>query len=63
VPAGTDVALPLATRLDATVGEERIVGLFCDRPVDLEPIRQGLEAGVGPVPEGCKVTRWNFVKR
>jgi hypothetical protein len=64
VPAGRDVALPLATRLDATVGEERVMGLFCDRPVELEPLRAGLEAGAGDaVPEGCKVTRWRFVKR
>jgi hypothetical protein len=58
------VALPLATRLDATVGEERVMGLFCDRPVELEPLRAGLEAGAGEaIPEGCKVTRWHFVKR
>lgn len=64
VAAGRDVALPLATRLDATVGEERVVGLFCDRPVELEPLRAGLEAGAGDaIPEGCKVTRWRFVKR
>jgi len=64
VPAGRDVPLPLATRLDATVGEERVVGLFCDHPAELEPLRAGLEAGAGDaVPEGCQVTRWSFVKR
>ncbi|HSN89735.1 MAG TPA: DUF4384 domain-containing protein, partial [Anaeromyxobacteraceae bacterium] len=64
VPAGTDVALPLATRLDATSGEERVVGLFCDRPVALEPLRARLEAGAAvEPPAGCEVTRWRFVKR
>ncbi len=64
VAAGTGAPLPLATRLDGTVGEERVLGVFCDRPVELEPLRAGLEAGGGgAIPEGCKVTRWRFVKR
>ncbi|HEY6907941.1 MAG TPA: zf-HC2 domain-containing protein [Myxococcales bacterium] len=63
VSRGSDLALPLGTRLDATVGEERIVGLFCAAPVDLEPLRAALERGGSAVPEGCQVTRWSFVKR
>jgi putative zinc finger protein len=64
VAAGVDVPLPLSTRLDATVGEEHVVGLLCDRPVELEPVRAALEtAAPGAIPEGCKVTRWGFVKR
>lgn len=63
VSAGSDLALPLGTRLDATVGEERIVGLFCASPVELEPLRAALERGGSAVPEGCQVTRWSFVKR
>jgi putative zinc finger protein len=63
VSAGSDVALPLGTRLDASVGEEQIVGLFCAAAVDLEPLRAGLEKGATAVPEGCQVTRWTFVKR
>ncbi len=64
VNPGTDVALPLATRLDATVGEERVFGLFCDRPVELEPVRAKLAAvASGFVPPGCRVTRWSFEKR
>jgi anti-sigma factor RsiW len=64
VSAGRDMPLPLATRLDSTAGEERVIGLFCDRPVELEPLRLELEAGAsGGIPEGCRVTRWNFVKR
>lgn len=64
VEAGADVPLPLATRLDATVGEERVLGLFCDRPVDLEPLRAAMErSGDAPAPPGCLVARWTFVKR
>lgn len=63
VSAGSDVALPLGTRLDATVGAERIVGLFCASPVELEPLRAALARGGNAVPEGCQVTRWSFVKR
>jgi hypothetical protein len=64
VAAGVDVPLPIATRLDATVGEEHVVGLLCDRPVELEPVRAALEAGAaGAIPDGCQVTRWRFVKR
>jgi hypothetical protein len=64
VSAGSDVPLPMATRLDGLVGEEHVVGLFCDHPVELEPVRAGLEAGAGDaIPTGCKVTRWRFEKR
>jgi len=63
VEPGAEVALPLGTRLDATVGEERIVGLFCSSPLELEPLRVQLERGISLAPDGCQVTRWSFVKR
>jgi hypothetical protein len=64
VAAGNDVPLPTATRLDALGGEEHVIGLFCDHPVELEPVRAGLEAAEGgAIPPGCKVTRWSFEKR
>src|SRR2546426_3511685 len=63
VQAGNDVALPLGTRLDATAGEEQILGLFCASPVELEPLRLQLERGGPEIPDGCQVTRWSFVKR
>jgi len=63
VQAGRDVALPLGTRLDETVGEERIVGLFCTSAVELEPLRLQLERGGPSIPDGCQVTQWSFVKR
>jgi hypothetical protein len=65
VPAGTDVPLPLGTRLDATTGEERLLGLFCASAVELEPIREALERGreAASLPADCQGVRWGFVKR
>jgi len=63
VQAGNDVALPLGTRLDATVGDEQVLGLFCASPIELEPLRLQLERGGPAIPDGCQVTRWSFVKR
>jgi hypothetical protein len=63
VQAGRDVALPQGTRLDETVGEEQVIGLFCSSSVELEPLRQQLERGAPSIPDGCQVTRWSFVKR
>jgi hypothetical protein len=70
VDAGADLPLPLATRLDGTVGREEIVGLFCREAVALEPVRARLEsarsdaaATASEVAPGCQVTRWAFEKR
>ena len=65
VAAGPEVALPLGTRLDDTLGEEQLLGLFCTSPVPLEPVRRALEesAGAAPLPAGCQGVRWSFVKR
>jgi hypothetical protein len=65
VPAGNEVPLPIGTRLDATTGEERLLGLFCASPVELEPIRQALERGHDgtSLPADCQGLRWSFVKR
>jgi hypothetical protein len=67
VEAGADVPLPLATRLDGTIGREQVVGLFCDHPAAIEPVRAALERGQGAhgpaAPAGCQVTRWSFEKR
>jgi hypothetical protein len=63
LPAGEDMPLPLGTQLDETVGEERVVGLFCSSPVELEPLRARLEAGNAAFPHECQVTQWTFVKR
>jgi len=65
VPAGTEVPLPLGTRLDETTGEERLLGLFCTTPVELEPIRLALQQAQdgAPLPTDCQGLRWSFVKR
>jgi hypothetical protein len=75
VASGAEVALPLATKLDATVGEERLFALYCERPVELEPLRAALEGAgrleagaapggqAAPAPAGCQVTGWRFEKR
>ena len=63
VAASKDVALPTATRLDGSVGEEEIVGVFCALQLDVEPLRAALEKGSLSAPDGCEVTRWSFVKR
>ena len=63
IPQGTDVALPIATRLDETVGEERIVALFCSQAIELQPVRDGLARGEAAFPAGCEVVRWSFDKR
>jgi len=65
VPAGTEVPLPLGTRLDATTGEERLLGIFCGSAVELEPIRVAFERGqdAAPLPGDCQGLRWSFVKR
>jgi hypothetical protein len=63
VRAGEDVPLPVATRLDETTGEETVVGVFCAKPFDAEPMRTALEKGASLDSFGCRVTRWSFVKR
>jgi hypothetical protein len=63
VAAGAEVLLPLGMRLDGTLGEERIMALFCTSAVELEPVRAALEGGNEHVPVGCQVARWSFVKR
>jgi hypothetical protein len=56
VEPAVDRALPSSTVLDATLGQETVYALFCKRPVELEPIRAGLEAtGRAPLVEGCEV--------
>ena len=65
VGAGSEVPLPLGTRLDSTTGEEQILGLFCSAPVELEPIRLALQQQRGALvlPPSCQGLRWSFVKR
>ena len=65
IAAGTEVPLPIGTRLDASTGEERLLALFCNSPVELEPVRLALEQAqdAAPLPPDCQGLRWSFVKR
>ena len=51
-PAGHDVVLPRRTVLDDITGHERAVALFCEHPIDIEPVRRAWQAssGVGEPP-------------
>jgi hypothetical protein len=65
VPAGREVGLPASTILDATLGQERIVGLFCNQAVELEPVRLALQAQPAtlPPPSGCQAEVFTWNKR
>jgi hypothetical protein len=56
VAAGHDVALDFSIKLDGQPGSEQIHGLFCQRPVPLEPLRAALQATgkLPPLPH-CRV--------
>lgn len=59
VPAGRDVQLPIATRLDDSLGPERLAAVFCDRPVALAELTAAVD---GAPPEGCTVDRVDLEK-
>jgi hypothetical protein len=56
VQPGQDVALDFGVELDAELGVERVLALFCDDAITLEPVRAALQA-TGHLPElaGCRV--------
>jgi hypothetical protein len=58
-PPGVDVALPLSTVLDGTLGDETIYGIGCPAPFDGEALRRALESSPekAPAPAGCDVDR------
>lgn len=54
--AGHDVALDFSIKLDEQPGSERIHGLFCDEPQQLQPLRAALQAtGRLSPPPHCQV--------
>lgn len=55
LPAGTDRPLGSAVELDATLGEEHIIALFCAAPIDLEAqrVRLARERLAFAAPTGC----------
>ena len=66
-PAGRDVVLPNSAVLDDIIGHERVVALFCEQPVEIEPVRRAWQAisGVGdpPIPGGCYADFTTWEKR
>jgi hypothetical protein len=54
---GAEVALPLSTVLDDTLGEETIYGVGCLQPFDVEAVRRSLERAPDRAPSlpGCNV--------
>ena len=64
LPAGADSALPSSVELDDVLGTERIMGLFCEAAIELEPVRARLaREGAGFVtPAGCLKHELTIVK-
>ena len=54
--AGRDVPLDFSIRLDELLGIERVYGVFCDEPIEVEPVRAELER-TGHIPDlaRCRV--------
>jgi hypothetical protein len=54
---GAEVALPLSTVLDDTLGEETIYGVGCLQPFDVEAVRRSLERAPDRAPAlaGCNI--------
>jgi hypothetical protein len=54
-PAGRQVALPESVVVGAVRGRERVLAVFCDRAIDVEPLQRAWLANLNgaAVPEGC----------
>ncbi len=63
ITPGRDVSLPHSIVLDDTLGRETLYGLFCTRTVELEPLRQSLEAATFTAPAGCRIEELVIEKR
>lgn len=50
VSAGKQVALPSAVELDAVLGAERVLAIFCDQPFPLAPLESALAQRREPLP-------------
>ena len=60
---GAEQTLPIAVRLDGTIGEETLYGLVCTEPVDLAPVRALLEKGERVFPDACEVQEYTLQKK
>lgn len=53
--AGNDVALDFSVELDDTLGEERVIGVFCEQPFVIETVRATLESERDAQIDGCRL--------
>jgi hypothetical protein len=54
IAAGKAVPLDFSVELDDYVGVERVLGVFCERPFELEPVRRSFDGPAQPsAPAGC----------
>jgi anti-sigma factor RsiW len=62
---GQGLSLPDSAVLDGVLGDERIIALFCDRPLALEPVRAAFAASPHrpPIPDGCEADQLTLAKR
>ena len=61
--AGNDVALPLSTVLDESVGREKIFALFCEQPIDLARTKDALASAGDVGGDRCHADRLDWIKR
>ncbi|MBP9113541.1 MAG: DUF4384 domain-containing protein [Polyangiaceae bacterium] len=61
---GSHVPLPGAVELDAVLGDETVLAIFCEHPFDLGPLRQALEKSQASsfAPKDCTVDRIHLRK-
>ena len=56
--------LPQSTILDAVLGRETFYAVWCDAPVELEPMRRALESSRAvPLAPGCRSESFEVEKR
>ncbi len=61
--SASEIALDAAVQLDATPGEEILIGVFCDSEFELEPLRVALEhSGRVPTMPGCTIDELRIFK-
>ncbi|HKP58328.1 MAG TPA: DUF4384 domain-containing protein [Polyangiales bacterium] len=61
--AGSQVALDFSVELDAQLGQERVFGVFCPEPFELEPLRAALAANRSlPERPRCQVDEIPILK-
>jgi hypothetical protein len=59
-----DQPLANSTELDNVLGPEKIYGLFCEQPLELEPVRAQLQKfGAMPLLDHCRVIQLSIEKK